>query len=54
MSNSNISRRLAQVWSEALHAGVDLSLDENMIIVLDEKARQCDRFRFPQDIDGYK
>ncbi len=54
MSNSNISRRLAQVESGTLHAGVDLSLDENVIIVLDEKARQCDRFRFPQDIDGYK
>jgi len=54
MSNSNISRRLAQVKSGTLHAGVDLALESNVIIVLDEKARQCDRFRFPQDIDGYK
>jgi len=33
---------------------VDLALESNVIVVLDEKARQCDRFRFPQDIDGYK
>jgi len=54
MSNSNISRRLAQVKSGTLHAGVDLALDSNVIIVLDENARQCDRFHFPQDIDGYQ
>jgi transposase len=54
MSNSNISKRLAQVKPGTLHAGVDLALNKNVVIVMDENARQCDRFSFPQDADGYR
>ncbi len=52
MSNSNISKRLAQVLPGTLHVGVDLALDGNVAIVVDENARQC--ARFPQDADGYE
>jgi transposase len=30
-----------------------LSLDDSVAVVLDERARQLDRFRFPNDADGY-
>jgi len=54
VSNSNISKRLAQVKPGTLHAGVDLALDHNVVTLVDENARQCDRFSFPQDADGYR
>lgn len=54
MSNSNISKRLAQVLPGTLHVGVDLALDGNVASVVDENARQWARFYFSQDADGYK
>jgi len=54
MSNSNISRKLAQVNPGTLHVGVDLALEGNTAIILDENARQHSRFYFPQDADGYQ
>jgi hypothetical protein len=54
MSNSNISKRLAQVKPGTLHAGIDLALDENVVVVIDEYARQCDRFRFTNDLAGFQ
>jgi transposase len=54
MSNSNISKRLAQVLPGTLHVGVDLALDGNIASVVDENARQWARFHFSQDADGYK
>jgi hypothetical protein len=54
MSNSNISKRLAQVQPGTLHAGVDLALQENLVVVIDDHARKCSQFKFPQDADGYR
>jgi transposase len=54
MSNSNIARRLAQAQPGTLHAGVDLALAENLVVVIDDYARKCVGFKFPQDADGYR
>ena len=54
MSNSNISKRLAQVQPGTLHAGVDLALEKNLVIVIDDYARKRTGFKFPQDADGYR
>jgi len=53
MSNSNISKKLAQVNPGTLHVGVDLALEGNTGIIIDENARQYSRFYFPQNTDGY-
>ncbi len=53
MSNFNISKRLAQVNPGTLHVGVDLALEGNTAVMLDENAKQCTRFYFPQNADGY-
>ena len=53
MSKSNLSRRLAQVVSGTLHAGVDLALEKNGVVVINEKAERLDHFSFPQDRGGY-
>jgi transposase len=34
--------------------GVDLALEENMVVILDERAKRLDRFKFPQDRGGYE
>lgn len=54
MSQSTISKRLEQVKPGTLHAGIDLALDKNMVVVIDENARQCDRFQFTNDRSGYQ
>ena len=54
MSNSNISKRLVQVEPGTLHAGVDLALEENLVVVIDAYARKCTGFKFPQHADGYR
>jgi len=53
MSQQNISRKLAQVKSGTLHVGIDLGLENNVAIVINEHAKRLDRFRFPNDRDGY-
>ncbi|HTX89786.1 MAG TPA: IS110 family transposase [Anaerolineales bacterium] len=53
MSQFSISQPLRQVQSETLHVGVDLALEKNMVVVINEKAKQLDRFSFPQDRGGY-
>jgi transposase len=53
MSKSNIARQLAQVQPGTLHAGVDLALENNMVVVINEKAERLDHFSFPQDRGGY-
>ena len=50
----NVSKRLARIEPGTLFVGVDLSLDDNVAIVLDGHARHLDRFRFPNDADGYR
>ena len=53
MSSRTLPKKLASVKPGALYAGVDLALDSNVVVVLDEGARQLARFRFPNDRDGY-
>lgn len=53
MTKSNIARQLAQVQPGTLHAGVDLALEKNVVVVINEKAEQLDHFSFPQDRGGY-
>jgi len=53
MSNSTLSKKLASVKPGTLLAGVDLALDGNVTVVLSERAERLDRFRFPNDQDGY-
>jgi transposase len=53
MSKSNIARQLAQVQGGSLHAGVDLALEKNVVVVVNEKAERVDHFSFPQDRGGY-
>lgn len=48
-----ISKRLACIEPGTLFVGVDLSLDDSVAVVLDGRAKQLDRFRFPNDADGY-
>ena len=49
-----ISKRLASIEPGTLFVGVDLSLDDSVAVVLDGCAKQLDRFRFPNDADGYR
>ncbi len=53
MSQSNIARQLAQDQAGTLHAGVDLALEKNVVVVINEKAQRLDHFSFPQDRGGY-
>jgi len=43
-----------QVEPGTLHAGVDLALEENLVVVIDAYARKCTGFKFPQHADGYR
>jgi transposase len=53
MSKSTIAKQLAQVKPGTLHAGVDLALEKNAVIVINEKAERIDSFNFTQDRAGY-
>ncbi len=53
MSKSNIDRPIVQDPAETLHAGVDLALEKNVVVVVNEKAERLDHFSFPQDRGGY-
>ncbi len=53
MAQSNIDRQLAQGPAGTLHAGVDLALEKNVVVVVNEKAQRLDHFSFPQDRGGY-
>jgi transposase len=53
MSKSSIAQQLAQVQPGSLHAGVDLALEKNVVVVINEKAERLDHFSFPQDRGGY-
>jgi hypothetical protein len=45
MSQSNIDRPLAQDPSGTLHAGVDLALEKNVVVVVNEQAQRLDNSR---------
>jgi hypothetical protein len=53
MSNRTLSKKLASVKPGTVFVGVDLALDQNVAVVLTERAEQLTRFRFPNERDGY-
>jgi transposase len=53
MTKSNIVKQFMQVQPEALHVGVDLALEKNVVVVVNEKGQRLDHFSFPQDRGGY-
>jgi len=53
MSQSNIDRQYAQDLAVTLHAGVDLALEKNVVVVVNERAERIDHFSFPQERGGY-
>jgi transposase len=54
MSQRTLSKKLASVKPGTLFVGVDLALDHNIAVVIDERARRLDRFRFSNDQAGYE
>jgi transposase len=54
MSQRTLSKKLASVKPGTLFVGVDLALDRNVAVVMDERARRLGRFRFDNDVEGYK
>ena len=53
MPQSSIDRQFVQDPSKTLHAGVDLALEKNVVVVVNEKGERLDHFSFPQDWGGY-
>ena len=53
MSQSNIDKPSMQDPAGTLHAGVDLALEKNVVVVVNERAERLDHFGFPQDRGGY-
>ena len=53
MSQSNIDKPSMQDPGSTLHAGVDLALEKNVVVVVNERAERLDHFSFPQDRGGY-
>ena len=53
MSQSNIDKPSMQDSVGTLHAGVDLALEKNVVVVVNERAERLDYFSFPQDWGGY-
>jgi hypothetical protein len=53
MTKSNIVRQIVQVQPGTLHAGVDLALEKNVVVVINEKGQRLECFSFSQDRGGY-
>lgn len=53
MSQSNIDKPSMQDPAGKLHAGVDLAMEKNVVVVVSERAERLDHFSFPQDRGGY-
>jgi len=51
--SSTLAKKLAHVKPGTLFVGVDLALDRNVAVVLNERAEQLARFRFPNDQNGF-
>jgi len=54
MSNNSTSEGIRQVQPGCLHVGVDLALEENLVVILNEQGKRLDRFHFPQDRGGFE
>jgi hypothetical protein len=52
MTQSNISGQLVQDPARTLHAGVDLALEQNVVVVVNEKAARIDHFSFTLSGEG--
>jgi len=52
MTQFNIYRQFVQDPGGTLHAGVDLALEKNVVVVVNERAERLDHFSFPQDRGG--
>lgn len=53
MSQSNTAKEFVQVKPGVLHAGIDLALEKNVVVVINDQGERVDRFSFPQDRSGY-
>jgi hypothetical protein len=53
MSQSNIDKPSMQDPTGTLHAGIDLALEKNVVVVVNERAERLEYFNFPQDRGGY-
>ena len=48
-----VAKRLTCIEPGTVFVGVDLSLVDSLAVVLDGRAKHLDRFKFPNDGDGY-
>jgi transposase len=48
-----LTNKLARVKPGTLFAGVDLAKERNVVALIDERAKQLDRFSFPSDQGGF-
>lgn len=53
MSQRTLSKKLSSLKPGTLFVGVDLALDQNVAVVLTERAEQLARFTFPNQREGY-
>lgn len=53
MSKFSITPSFVQGKPGSLHAGVDLALEKNVVVVINQQGQRVDRFSFSQDRDGY-
>jgi transposase len=53
MTKFSTARRFVQDQPGTLHAGVDLALEKNVVIVINDKGQRLDHFSFAQDRVGY-
>src|SRR5262245_55172547 len=53
MSQRTLSKKLNSLKAGSLFVGVDLALDQNVAVVLTERAEQLARFSFPNRRAGY-
>ena len=54
MSQSALSKKLASVKPGTLFVSVDLSQGRKVAVVMDERAKRLDRFRFDNDGERYR
>ena len=48
-----LTKKLANVKPGTIYVGVDMGLENNVAVMLGERAEQLGRFRFPNERDGY-
>jgi transposase len=54
MSQRNVAKKLASVKPGTLFVGVDLALNRNVAVIINEGAKQVDRFGFDNSEHGYE